>query len=271
VAATATAAATATPSDLISVLASPTHTSTVTPSITVTLTPTPSLTPTATVPITNTPPPSLTPTATATATSLPSATFTPNPQQTATANALATAQQLGAEVSAIIRTGQQAFGPESGQLPHPDGSSLAEARSNANVVDFVAEARFINPYGADEGDWDYGFIFRAVDADTQYRLFVRSEGDYALVLRERGQVSLVQNEPVDNLDTAEGASNLLRIAVDGDEGVLFVNGRLAAQLDLSALRQSGDVAVATAFLAESRIAGRATRYEDFAMWIRRVG
>ena len=143
--------------------------------------------------------------------------------------------------------------------------------ASASLIDFVAEARFVNPYGADEGDWDYGFIFRAVDADTQYRLFVRSKGDYALVLRERGDVSLVQNEPVLNLKVAAGEFNVLRLAVEGDQGALFVNGQLAAQLDLSALGRPGDVAVATAFLAESRIAGRATRYEDFTLWIRRVG
>jgi hypothetical protein len=269
--ATATRAATATPSDLIAVLASPTPTSTVTPSVTVTNTPTLTLTPTVTVQITNTPPPTLTPTATGTATPLPSATFTPNPQQTATANALATAQQIGADVSAVIRTGQQVFGPESGQLAHPQDSSLAEEAASASLIDFVAEARFVNPYGADQGDWDYGFIFRAVDADTQYRLFVRSKGDYALVLRERGEVLLVQNEPVANLDVAAGEFNVLRLAIEGEEGFLFINGQLAAQLDLSALGGPGDVAVATAFLAESRIAGRATRFEDFTIWIPALG
>ncbi|MCC7210036.1 MAG: protein kinase, partial [Anaerolineae bacterium] len=270
-AATATRAATATSSDLIAVLASPTRTFTVTPSITVTNTPTLTLTPTRTVPITNTPPPTLTPTATATNTALPSATPTPDPAQTATAFALATAQKIGADVSAIVRTGQQAFGPESGQLPHPEGSSLSEARASASLINFVAEARFINPYDAAEGAWDYGFIFRAVDADTQYRLLVRSKGDYALVLRERGEVSLVANEPVANLNVAAGGSNVLRLAVNGDKGALFVNGRLAAELDLSALGRPGDVAVATAFLAENRIAGRATRYEDFTIWIPALG
>jgi hypothetical protein len=235
-----------------------TNTPTITPSFT--------LTPSFTVAPSNTPPPSLTPTSTETPTTTPTFTETPNPIITQTAQVTLTAQAALQELNTVLRDNNiPFFGPKSGSLRHFLADVISE-EAGIELADFVVEAQFDNPYGADEGRWDYGFFLR-VDENSQYRVIIASSKRFALAFRQGAQESqLVQNGDVPDLRVGAGESNVVRVLVKGVKGYLVINDVLIAELDLSAKQTPGDILIVTGALGrESQKNGALTKYQNFAV------
>ncbi|PJF37316.1 MAG: hypothetical protein CUN49_01030 [Candidatus Thermofonsia Clade 1 bacterium] len=235
----------------------PTETLTFTPSATFTATITPSFTPT--------PPPTFTPTFTATATA--TNTSTPTPDFAGTEAAIQTATLRSFEVAAQRAAARAvpAFEPRSGVLRHTTRQAAETERANVQFRDLVVEALFSNPFGIDEGRWDYGFFFRDEGENRQYRLSVISDGRWRLTLRNLGQSTVVQEGILASLNTAADGTNLLRLVVQDDRAWFFVNSQFVAQLDVSAKRVPGDVQIVTGVFAGNKINGRATRYSGFVV------
>lgn len=177
---------------------------------------------------------------------------------------------------ALAQTGRRIYGAVSGELVHEEGYMIWEGAGIA-VQDFVAVARFVNPYDAAEWDWSHGFTFRRAAIDTSdpdfkdYIIAVESAGPQ-WTLRRREQLSdtfnstITASGPLQNLNLSANGSNRLRLVVSGKIAYFFVNERFIDTLDLSAIVQPGDVGVATSIGGEGALNGAITPYDEFTVW-----
>jgi hypothetical protein len=179
-----------------------------------------------------------------------------------------TATLLPTATSASISAGGVIFGPASGSLVHnPANADIEAILANVDVQDFTIGARFYNPYGANEHQWDYGFIFRHQGANNQFRLLVFSDGTWAL-LNNRGEPdwTVIHKGNARGLNTNSGQSNVLRVVCDGARGTFSINGQAVAELDLSSRMNSGAIFIITGHYQDDEVAGKATSYDDFIVW-----
>jgi hypothetical protein len=156
--------------------------------------------------------------------------------------------------------GPPVAGPVNGTLAHP----ITVNRAEINVRDFDTEARFFNPYPTTSGEWAYGFLLR-FPGDAFYQVSITSSGNWSHLMIG-GETELLNEGTSDAIDTSEGGSNLLRLMVRGDRGWFYINNQLVTTLDLSHLRQPGDVNIVTGYYLGSEFTGEATRYEGFTVW-----
>ena len=74
-------------------------------------------------------------------------------------------------------TPEGVFGPVSGSIEHdPDDGFIDVYKSGVWLTDGVIEARFFNPYSAQDGDWTSGFLFRKSSRNTLHVVFIHSDG-----------------------------------------------------------------------------------------------
>ena len=164
------------------------------------------------------------------------------------------------------------FGPIAVAMQHdPGDGKIKREAADVRLNDFLVSATFVNPYAGDAEVWDYGFYLRD-DRDLENGRFgyvaVTSEGKWSLRWRDRAsrQTTTVSSGHLDNLDISDGGRDLLEMAVFGDRGLLLVNGKFVAWLDVSDMPESGDVAVVTGIFKGNESAGALTRVRDFEMW-----
>jgi hypothetical protein len=162
----------------------------------------------------------------------------------------------------------QEFGPVNGSLAHDEENNSPEDESaQVNLKDFIVETTFMNPYSPSIGSWNYGFRFRAETNNNEYRLIIRSVEDWVLFNRTGSTDSENINDgQLPNLDLSENGSNSIWLFCKGDTGVLYVNGKFVADLDLSARTNSGDVHIGTGFYSNDEFDGYSTEYTDFSIW-----
>jgi hypothetical protein len=164
------------------------------------------------------------------------------------------------------------YGPKTAKLDHAEDGTVKIHNAGVRLRDFIAEARFYNPYDAREEQraWDYGFGFRGIGTNQQYRVYVDSDGNWTLCLitYPKGQITptIVASDKLSNLDMSADGFNQIRIIAAGDIAFLFVNGIYAATLDVSGNEVSGDIWVGTGFKNGREIAGKSTFFEDFTVW-----
>ncbi|MEJ2746386.1 MAG: protein kinase [Anaerolineae bacterium] len=202
-----------------------------------------------------------------------SPTNTPAPTTNGEADLLATRQAL--EAAATAEAGdieivhptsglQPIFGPVSGEMPHVEDEFLESFYADPSPADFIASVTFTNPF---VGAWDYGFIFRQLDADNEMRLVVHSDGFWNLNDRNGAEDNFVNEGDIsDVLDVSEDGQNQMILVAMGEQGYFFLNGRLISTLDLSGRTEAGDLAIGTGFYADSERAGESTPYTDFTVW-----
>ena len=157
------------------------------------------------------------------------------------------------------------FGPRDGELEHSDDGFIRMRSANVNLQNFVTEIEFVNPYGADVGEWDWGLAFR------------ETEGEYWLVVESDGAWSLIDRHPEDDyyidegnlgetLQTGEGETNSVSMIAVNDRGYFFLNDEFIAELDLSDRMDTGEVEVIAAFFAGHEVPGYMTGYNEFTVW-----
>lgn len=159
------------------------------------------------------------------------------------------------------------FGPKDGELTHqPNDNTLHALKAGVVLRDISVEAEFITPYTAALGSWDYGFTFRRVGPDQEYRLIVRSDGFWRLINVRSDQVKLIQWGQLKILDMRVGESNTLKVVAKDRRGQLWLNGAFVAELDLSMRANSGDVLIATGLFDGDEVTDQSTRYRQFTVW-----
>ena len=168
-----------------------------------------------------------------------------------------------------VRDGQPILPSRAGQLEHDDDGFIEESLLGASLESFVAESIFTNPYSTAVGSWDHGFEFRATGAGAFDVVVIRSDGLWDHIRREGGaDRERLQQGRITNFRSAAGAVNHLQLIAIGDKGLLYLNGNLLAELDLSGNRRAGDVGVLAGYYAGDEVAGYATVFENFT--VRRV-
>ena len=184
---------------------------------------------------------------------------------TATVIAPTRVAEVRATAEAVIAGAVPIFGPMNGNLPHDSESgNVAAQPALVQPADFVAEARFFNPYGRSRGDWDFAFFFRDND-EGQYRLVINSAQEWLLKIYV-GEVESSLSGQLTNLDITEGGSNLLRLVAQGDNGAFYLNDEFISELDLSANTAPGDFSVVTGAFIGYMVTGERTRFEGFTLW-----
>ena len=132
-------------------------------------------------------------------------------------------------------------------------------------------ATFLNPYSGDLATWDYGFCLqddRDRDAGRFGYLVVTSGGRWSLRWRDRstGNTTEVSSDALAGPDVSAGGRNVLELAVFGEIGLFFVNGKFVTMLDVSDMAGYGDVSVITGAFMDHEVSGSITRFRDFEVW-----
>ena len=157
------------------------------------------------------------------------------------------------------------FYRESAELPHKDDGNIEMLTTFRDVRNFAISADFEVPYSKSVGDWSVGFIFRnpiwnnlsyvAVTQDGQYRQYSHYE-------RPDGEYTRLNSGYVSNWSRNVGDKNEMNLVVIEDRGWLFINSEYVADLDVSGVRERGNLGVATGFFDGHEVAGETTRVND---------
>ncbi|MCB9420656.1 MAG: protein kinase [Ardenticatenaceae bacterium] len=185
-------------------------------------------------------------------------------RQALEAAATAAAGKVEVEIIRPLSKLKPLFGPLNGEMPHIEDEFLESYYADPSPADFIASVTFTNPF---VGAWDYGYIFRQSEADSEMRLVVHSDGFWNLNDRNGEEdVFVAEGDIAGLLDISEGGQNELILAALGGQGYFFLNGRFIATLDLSSRTEAGDLAVATGFYTDSERPGASTTFTDFTIW-----
>ena len=157
------------------------------------------------------------------------------------------------------------FGPKSGTLTM-DPTAVAEFLAGVSTSDFIATATFTNPYATSKGGWDYGIFFRRTDNGQDYRLVVRSTGDWVLDYGASASDLASGKLPTGLLDTTPTGKNGFSLVVSGNDALFFFNNTFISYLDVSEHTDAGDVAVVTNVYDSDYVKGGVTHYKNFTVW-----
>jgi hypothetical protein len=136
------------------------------------------------------------------------------------------------------------------------------------LQDFIAEARFFNPYATSKGAWDFGFFFREEGVNRHYRLIIDSSRTWNLTLATGQNFATWQrlgSGRLSNLNLDETGSNSIRMVVKGGLALFFLNDQYVATLDVSARQVVGNVSIVIGAYSDTELTGASTRYENFTV------
>lgn len=137
-----------------------------------------------------------------------------------------------------------------------------------DIRNFILEASFISPYDASFHSWDFGVLFRDDGPNSQYRLFIDSNGDWALSNHTgSGDAAALSSGSLSKFYSYQkGEKNTLKLIVTGSTGLFFVNDQFVSWLNLSDRTNSGQISLGTGFMNGHEVEGYSTRFEDLAVW-----
>ena len=170
-----------------------------------------------------------------------------------------------------VRPFRNAYGPRDGSIDHdPDSGFVDTHRTFTSLADGIIEARFLNPYSTQEGDWSSGFLFRSGlgGSNEFHALIVDNDGWWHHRLRA-GDVDSTQRlaeETSPHISVSPLGSNHIRIITMGSEGWLFINGAYVDRLDLSGGLEEGYVSAVGSYFTGHGIAGKSTVFEELTIW-----
>ncbi len=163
---------------------------------------------------------------------------------------------------------QLIFDLPDGSLYHDTSSNTVEAVSTeVNTLNFILKADVQNPYGASEGSWDFGILFREADFNDQFRLSVLSEKEWVLSDNQGNpDGETIAKGHINNLKVKANEVNSLMLAVYQGTGWFFMNGQLISVLPLDKRIASGNIELATGLYKGNERKGAVTSYKNFKIW-----
>jgi len=167
-----------------------------------------------------------------------------------------------------VRTLRRVYGPLEGSIDHnPEDGRIDMHETETSVADGVFEARFFNPYSAQEGDWSSGFLFRTGASNEFHVVAVEESGEWFHRLRTGDVDATKQLAGVasTHISTTPTGRNHVRIIALGAKGWLFINGVYAAKLDLGGLLEAGGVAAVGSYFAGDGLAGKSTKFQGLTI------
>jgi hypothetical protein len=182
------------------------------------------------------------------------------------------AAQARTAVTALEKSATLVYGPTSGTLQHKAGGEPTCAESGQELHDFIASARFSNPFPAsDRRVYDYGIAFSNEGDETHYAAIVTSLGKWSFRL-EGDAFYIAYGDETDLLDLSTGGSNTLKLYVSGNLAYVYLNDRYLVTQDLNQLNLNQTRAtthvpmVCTNMTVEDSDRAYSTRFEDFTVW-----
>ncbi len=160
-----------------------------------------------------------------------------------------------------------AYGPKSGRLLHKAQSGEIQFFSaSTSARNFITEVTFISPYSPDEGNWDFGMLFRDSGNFMQYRLIFFSDQTWYLAsyIGNPEEKTLGEGE-TDILKVEAGEQNKMRLYVIEDRGWVYLNDQLLTEFEASQ-HYSGGISIGVGFFEGQGITGKLTEYKDFTVW-----
>lgn len=156
--------------------------------------------------------------------------------------------------------------PESGSLVHDQDGYIEEYGPESQYTNFIATVTFTNPYGTSTGNFDYGFMFRNLGGNDQFRLPIAENSGWELAFHS-GETEGVQvgSGVISNLRTGAGESNDFILIALEEKGWLFCNGSLVSELDLSSSLAEGTVVAASGLYTGNEIPGYTTDFSNFVI------
>ena len=153
------------------------------------------------------------------------------------------------------------YGPANGRLEKEPGY-VAEHDSGVWTRDLVAQTECSGPSGR---DWDCGFIIRFPQSSRLEVIGITSDGDWFQKTRD-----VSDDEYTDVADgflressaSLRSSNRLILFAID-DIGLLFVNGKFIARLDLSHNLDYGGISVMGDFFLDHQ---GSPSFSDFNVW-----
>lgn len=158
------------------------------------------------------------------------------------------------------------FGPTSGAMEHIDDGYVKDVEADVDIYNFIATAQFGAPYPTSTGSWDIGYTFRGTGTDDQFWFVVQSSSDWSFINRQKGDDTTLDEGLAASFNSSDKGTNQIQLIALNDNGYVFINDTLAAELDLSDRVHSGDISVVTAFFLGNEIEGNATTFSDFTIW-----
>ena len=168
-----------------------------------------------------------------------------------------------------VRPLERKYGPSDGAMDHdPESGLIDEHETLTLLVDGIVEARFFNPYSAQEGPWSSGFLIRKSGAEEFHAIGFTEAGWWHHDLRtgDADSTQELADDDSSDINTSPSGSNHIRIIALGREGWLFINGSYVDKLDLSGWLEEGHVSAMASYFAGDGIAGRSTRFEGLTIW-----
>ena len=155
---------------------------------------------------------------------------------------------------------------ESGELVHEDDGKIRRSSMFADVKDFIAEATFVNPYSLGVGSWSHCIGFRNPGQNQFQAVTIRSNGTWRHYVRAGSSSPIHEESGRAYLNLASGSRNKIALWAIGNVGLLYVNDKFIAELNIRVGANEGDVWVGTGFYKGDEIPGHSTRFEDFQVW-----
>lgn len=156
--------------------------------------------------------------------------------------------------------------PEPGSLVHDQDGYIEEYSPGGNYTNFIAEVTFKNPYSTSTGNFDYGYMFRNLGGNDQYRLTVAENTGWQLAFHSgNSEGTQVGSGYINNLKTGAGESNDFTLIALGQKGWLYCNDTLVSELDLSNSQAEGSVSAASGLYTGNEIPGYSTDFSNFVV------
>ncbi len=158
-------------------------------------------------------------------------------------------------------------GPLNGAIAHEDDSLIETEYLEISPADFILQATFENPFGAADGRWDAGIIFRQAGGDDELRLVFRSDGVWNLNNRVDSEDNfLAEGDLSAYLDSSANGENEVVLVALADVGYFFLNGNLVSFLTFDGRVNTGNIAIGTGFYSSDEVAGESTGYRNLTVW-----
>ncbi len=151
-------------------------------------------------------------------------------------------------------------GPVTGEIIQEDGFSMTVG-AGLETEDFSATVTFTNPSDGSGTPWDYGFTFHQTP-DAAQQIAIDSDGVW--------YYTPFPGDPLESgfvpaFDATPGGTNRVDLVVDGDAGLLGVNGELVTSIVLPPAVAS-DVQIGSGYFSTTTQTGRAIGYDGFEVW-----
>lgn len=156
--------------------------------------------------------------------------------------------------------------PESGSLVHDQDGYIEEYGPDTKYTNFIVTSTYKNPYGTSTGNFDYGFMFRNLGGNDQFRLPVAESKGWELAFHAGESEGVkVNSGSISNLRIGVGESNNLTLVALEENGWLFCNGSLVSELNLSNSLAAGSVHAASGQYTGNEIPGYSTDFSGFVV------